>query len=120
MFALLGALLSLIGNIFPAVADIFKAKEDAKVKIDTNDVTTIQARQATLVAFRTDYGSLIARDLMMIPVGVWTCLYVWDKIVAHHFPQYVWNVAPIDEYQLMGYLPYAVIAFLFGTAWRGK
>lgn len=124
-------LLPIIGPIIQGIVDAFSKHEDVTLQrqIDTNktalgkqqdenktDLAVIQTRAQVAIAFKDDIGSRLIRDLIMFPVGVWTCLYFF-YLTFHNLIQ-MWK---IDEAaQNMQYIPYAVIAFLFVTAYRGK
>lgn len=121
--------LPIIGPIIQGLVDAFSKHEDVTLQrqIDANktalgkqadisktDLAIIQTRAQVAIAFKDDIGSRLIRDLIMFPVGVHTILYYWGLT----FPMYAWGVKePVESMQ---YIPYAVIAFLFVTAYRGK
>lgn len=87
-------------------ADVEEAKISAQIIHDTND----------------DIALRIMRDAAVFPVVVWTMLIGWDTIIVRHWPERMWH---IDNYPpSVGYLPYVVLAFLFGNiglnAWKRK
>jgi len=82
--------------------------------ISKTDLAVIQTRAQVAIAFKDDVGVRIIRDIVMYPIGIWTGCYFYML----SFPQWSWPVnTPPDTMQ---YIPYAVIAFLFVTAYRGK
>lgn len=113
------AWLPIIGPIIQGIVDTYKSRNDTKVALSKVEgekyVTDVRSSDATLALFRYDYGSMITRDLIMFPVGCWTALFVWDKIVDLKYPSLVWGVAPMTEASGLAFLPYAVITFLFGV-----
>ncbi|SRR5258707_6391993 len=114
------AWLPIIGPLIDGLVSIFKAKEDTKVKLDTNDVEVIKARATLIATLKDDVMLRLSRDLILLPTSVWTFLIVWDKIVAKPYPHLIWGVTPIDSGTGIEFLPMAVLAFLFGLSWRGK
>lgn len=129
---MLSGLLSVIpifGPIIEGVVSIFNKQADTSLakQVDTNktalgklqsdnqtDAQIIQSRANVVIAFKDDLGVRLIRDCVMFPVSAWTAAYYYHLI----FPDYSWNVAvPPDAMQ---YIPYAIIAFLFATAYRGR
>lgn len=123
------SVLPIIGPIIQGIVDAYSKHEDVQLQkqIDVNktslakqqdisktDLGVIQARASVAIAFKDDPGSRIIRDLIMFPVGVHTLLYYWCLT----FPMYSWGAVTPPE--AMQYIPYAVIAFLFVTAYRGS
>lgn len=121
--------LPIIGTIFQSLADGWSKHEDVTLKkqqdvnktavdkqVDKNktDVAVIQTRAQVAIAFKDDPGVRLIRDLIMFPVGVWTACYYYTIT----FPSYSWTVNTPPS--AMQYIPYAVIAFLFATAYRGS
>lgn len=121
--------LPIIGPIFQTIADAWSKHEDVTLKkqqdvnltslekqrdISRTDLGVIQTRAQVAMAFKDDLGVRLIRDLVMFPIAVWTGGYFYMLT----FPQYSWPVnTPPDAMQ---YIPYAVIAFLFATAYRGR
>lgn len=124
-------LLPIVGPIIQGIVDAFSKHEDITLQrqVDTNktalgklqdenktDVSIIQTRANVAIAFKDDIGSRLIRDLIMFPVGVWTAFYFF--YLTFHNVMSMWK---IDEAaQNMQYIPYAVIAFLFVTAYKGR
>lgn len=121
--------LPIIGPIFQSLADAWGKHEDITLKKqqDVNktalgkqqdenktDVSVIQTRAQVAIAFKDDPGVRLIRDLCMFPITVWTGAYFYVLT----FPHGDWVVQTPP--QSMQYIPYAVIAFLFATAYRGK
>lgn len=129
MFTSLLGVIPILGPIIQGLVDAWSKHEDVTLQkqIDVNktalgkqqdesktDVAVIQARAQLAASFAFDPGTRLIRDLIMFPVGVHTILYYWNIT----FPMYSWGVT--TPAQAMQYIPYAVIAFLFATAYRGK
>lgn len=121
--------LPILGPIFQSLADAWGKHEDITLQkqVDVNrtalgkqqdenktDVAIIQSRAQVAIAFKDDPGVRLIRDLVMFPIAVWTSAYFYTLTV----PQYAWHVETPPT--AMQYIPYAVIAFLFATAYRGK
>lgn len=119
----------ILGPIFQTVANAWAQHEDVALKkqqdvnltslakqqdISKTDLAVIQTRAQVAIAFRDDPGVRIIRDIVMFPIGVWTGAYFY--MLA--FPQWSWPVNTPPE--TMQYIPYAVIGFLFVTAYRGN
>lgn len=121
--------LPIIGPIFQSLADAWGKHEDVTLKkqedvnktalgkqVDENktDVSIIQTRAQVAIAFKDDPGVRLIRDLVMFPIAIWTGGYFYVLTFPHG--DWIVNTPP----QTMQYIPYAVIAFLFATAYRGR
>lgn len=119
----------ILGPIFQSLADAWGKHEDITLQkqVDVNktalgkqqdenktDVAVIQSRAQVAIAFKDDPGVRLIRDLVMFPIAVWSGCYFYVLTV----PQYSWSIGTPPP--AMQYIPYAVIAFLFATAYRGK
>lgn len=128
MFSLL-SVIPILGPIIQGIVDAVSKHEDITLQrqVDTNktalgkqadenktDVAVIQSRAQVAIAFKDDLGIRLIRDLVMFPISVWTGAYFYVLT----FPHGEWVVTTPP--QTMQYIPYAVIAFLFATAYRGK
>lgn len=122
-------LLPIVGPIIQGIVDAFNKYQDVSLQkqvdknktalgkqesTDNTDVSIIQARTEVAIAFKDDIGTRLIRDLVMFPVATWTACYYYTLMV----PDYSWKVLTPPE--SMQYIPYAVIAFLFVTAYRGR
>lgn len=121
--------LPILGPIFESLANAWGKHEDITLQkqVDTNktalgkqqdenktDVAVIQSRAQVAIAFKDDPGVRLIRDLVMFPIAVWTGGYFYILTFPHG--DWIVNTPPTT----MQYIPYAVIAFLFATAYRGK
>lgn len=62
----------------------------------------------------------LQRDLICFPVAAWCALGTWDTIVAESsLHNWMWHVAKFPQGPLE-YLPFAVLAYLFGNAWLNR
>lgn len=127
------SVIPVIGPIVQGVVDLFKQRADIDLQktldanktalgkqTDTNktDVAVLQTRLALALATKDDLGVKLMRDLIMYPVAVWSMMYFYVLTFKGLIPDHVWNVDPPVEG--MQYIPYAIIAYLFVTAYRGK
>lgn len=115
----------IIGPIIQGLSGIIGALTNTEVvKFQTQatvETAAIQASAQIIQATEHDWGVRLARDLIMFPVSCWMGLIVWDSI----FYQYPWLVFTVSKLpDSIAYMPYAVLAFLFGSAamnvWRTK
>lgn len=111
------AILPLIGPLMSSVATWLVSRNELKQSTDTNDIAEIKAR---LESQRKDIRLQLQQDMIVFPVAAWVMLYVWDQIIAKMYPDLVWVVLPLDQYPIMGMLPFAVMAYLFGLPIRDK
>lgn len=96
-------------------------KEIVRIQTDgTTQVTALKASADVTMHAQDDIGVRLCRDLIMAPGSAWCGLYLWDKIMAHHYPWLVWDVATLDG--PLAVLPHALLVFFFGYAaiktWR--
>lgn len=127
MFSLL-SVLPVVGPIIQGIVDVFNKRSDVDLQktlsanqtalgkqVDTNktDVAIIQERGAIVLAFKDDLGVRLLRDLVMFFPSAWMAWYFANLIYPFAGP-----VATPPE--TMQYIPYAIIAFLFATNFRGK
>lgn len=111
--------LPIIGPIIDGIVSIFNKRADAaveKYKVDGQvDIAKVEAQTSLVLAFKDDITVRLARDIIMFPTCIWTALVIWDKIVVLSHPELVWGVRDFEG--TLVYLPYAVLAFLFGNAY---
>jgi len=116
----------IVGPIIQGVVDIVKGQQDVSVKKyqedtkrqgkETDADVAIIASRASVALAQDSIGNRLMRDVIMYPIAVHTFLSYWDLIFAKH-PDFIIGVAQIPD--SMKYLPGAVIAYLFVTAFRG-
>lgn len=109
--------LPFIGPLISGVSTWLASRNELKQAVDANDIAEIKAR---LEAQRKDIRFQLQQDMIVFPVAVWVMLWVWDQIVALQYPDLVWKILPLDTIPSMQYLPFAVLAYLFGLAIRNK
>ena len=98
-------------------------KEIVQIQTDgTTEVAAVKASADVIHSTADDIGVRLCRDIIMLPGSAWCGLYMWDKIVAHRFPELVWDVAGLDG--PLAVLPHALLIFFFGYAavktWRNR
>lgn len=121
------SIIPILGPIFQALAGAWEKHEDVTLKKqedvnktalgkqqDTNktDVAVIQTRAQVAIAFKDDLGVRLMRDIVMFFPSVWTGCYFYNLI----YPTWNVGIPPTS----MQYIPYAIIAFLFATNYRGN
>lgn len=127
------SVIPVIGPIVQSVVDLFAKKADVDLQktLDANkttlekqkdltktDVAVIQARMQLALATHEDLGTRIIKDMVMYGVAVWMLIYFFWLSFKGLLPEYYWEVGTPPE--TMQYIPYAMIAYLFVTAYRGK
>lgn len=119
-----------LGKVADAVASYFNKKQEVdlekyKVKgtvdikaIDA-DIAIIQARAKLAEVLKDDPGTKVARLWVLVPASVYfgvTFYYLTFKNLLP--PVLVWQPIPLPT--SLDYLVYAIIGYLFITAWRGR
>src|ERR1041385_1053242 len=111
------AFLPIIGPIIQGIISIFTKVEDTKIEtLKTNRAGDVEEAKVSAQIIQTtqdDIGLRLMRDMLCFPTVVWASLIGWDTIVALHFPNWMFHVAPYPE--VVAYLPYAVVVFLLGN-----
>ena len=136
MFSVLSAI-PLIGKFFKLietgmgfVKDVFVKKIDADVEkyrvkgqIDVEamktDTAIIQARTNLAIALKDDPGTKVARFWVLVPASIYFGVSFYYYTFANLLPPvFIWEpkVLPTS----FDYLVYAIIGYLFVTAWRGR
>jgi hypothetical protein len=113
-----GGLSGIISPITATITAIATKKADTKVEEGKQDVAVIQSRNALLSVIHGDPAIATGFYLFIVPSGVHYALVIWDSCFRNLWPDWTWRVLEIPGN--MQYIPYAVVAFLFGLAWRGK
>lgn len=116
----------ILGPIIDGIVSIFIKQKDTelgKYQEDTKvDVATIKAYSNIIESTKDDVGVRLARDIIILPVAIWTALISWDTIVIREYPNLVFIVEKYPD--SVSYLPGAVLAFLLGNIglniWRRK
>lgn len=123
------SLLTWIPIIGPIIQGLFsflnKVQDKEIVQIQTDGTTKVAAIKASAdvtIAAQNDIGVRLCRDIIMLPGSTWCGLYLWDKIMAHHYPWLVWDVAGLDG--PLALLPHALLVYFFGlaamTTWKNR
>jgi hypothetical protein len=115
-----------IKGIVDPIASIFNKKTDAaveKYKVDgvynveamKQDTEIIRARVDLAKAMKDDPTTKMGRRFFIYPVGVWFTAIVVDSLL-HKALEYTYRVEALPTN--LEYIPYAVIAYLFVSAWK--
>lgn len=112
-----GGLSGIINPLATAVTSIFTKKEDTKVETGRQDVAIIESRNVLLGQIHRDPAIATGFYLFIVPSGLHYSSVVLYCLVKPWYP--AWQVVLAIPGN-MQYIPYAVVAFLFGLAWRGK
>lgn len=122
--------LPLVGKAFDTFDNYTKNKmntdlEKYKVKgqIDTEamrqDTAVIEARTNLIGVMKDDPASRWGRRLIIYPWGVWfTCVTIRSILQDSPYEQYTWVVKAYPDN--LQYIGYAIIAYLLGTAYKGR
>lgn len=125
MFSFLSAI-PIIGKVIDALAAYAAKKQDValeKYKVDgtvnvqamQEDTRIIQARVDLAKVMKDDSTTKWGHRLFIYPVGVWFTLIV-AYCIFH--PYFGWFLPVLALPNNLLYIPYAVIAYLFATAWK--
>lgn len=127
---LIGRFFDLIQSGMSFVKDVFVKKIDADVEkykvkgsIDIKaieaDTAIIQARADLAKAMKDDPGTQVARFWVMVPASVYFGIYFYYLAFKNLLPGiFVWEPLPLPP--SMEYVVYAIMGYLFVTAWRGR
>lgn len=114
------SLLSFLPNLITGLFTWLNKKEDTileKYKVDGKvDVEVIKARAILTAAMKDDPASKFGRWFFIVPTGLYFSLIVYDSCFRSIFEDYTWRILALP--QSVEYVPYAVIAYLFVTAWK--
>lgn len=110
-----------VGKVVDAFTNYTNKKMDTEVeKLKVNgqvDLGVIQARTQLAEVMKDDPATKWGRWFFIIPTGVFYTMTIWDSTkLARSF--FVFGTLEIPAW--MQYMPYAVVAYLFVTAWRGR
>lgn len=126
MLSLLTSWIPVIGPIINGISSVLNKLQDTKVAEINADAQTRQVEAQTsaqiIEATKDNIGLQVMRDVICLPIAVWSCLLGWDTIVALRWPDLMFHVS--DFPPNVAYLPYVVLVFLFGNiglnAWKTK
>jgi hypothetical protein len=96
-----------------------KYKVDGQVNVSAmvQDTEIIKARAALAAALKDDPVVRWGRRFFIYPIGVWFTLICYDSAFRRLLPAgWTWEVLALP--QNLNYIPYAVVAFLFVSAWK--
>lgn len=108
-----------IGKAFDAFTNYTNKKMDSQVEsLKVNgklDADVIQARTQLAIVMKDDPATKWGRWFFIVPTGLFYTMTIWDSTgVLREILTF--NTLKIPEW--MQYMPYAVVAYLFVTAWR--
>lgn len=126
MFSWLSAI-PLVGKILDtATAWFTKAKDTELGKYTIDGTVNVEAmRQDTeIIRARVDLAKVMKDDpatkaghwLIILPVGLWFTSIVYYSMFHTLIPDWTWVILALPHN--LEYIPYAVIAYLFVTAWK--
>lgn len=109
---LLGPILQ---GLFSTATTIYSKFKDTEVAKRTVDLEEAKVSAQIIQTTQDDIGIRIMRDMLCLPIVVWTMLLSWDTIIAEsRYGDYMWHVASFEKTGAP-YLPYAVVVFLLGN-----
>ena len=119
--------LPVLGPIIEGIVSIFNKKMDTDVaKLQANRTADVEEAKVSAQIIQTtqdDIGLRLMRDLICLPVVIWSVIIGWDTIIGARnsqglpwHPELIGYMFHVSEYpQSVSYLPYAVIVFLLGN-----
>lgn len=121
------SLIPIVGKAFDAWSAHDQKKQDVvleKYKVDGTVNVELMRQDTEVIKARADLAAVMKDDpttrwghrLFIYPVGVWFTCIVCYCIVQPYFPGIIKPVLALPLN--LGYIPYAVIAYLFVTAWK--
>lgn len=120
------SLIPIVGKAFDAWSAHDQKKQDVvleKYKVDGSVNVELMRQDTEVIKARADLAKVMKDDpttrwghrLFIYPVGVWFSAIVSYCILHPYFP----NILPVLALpKQLDYVPYAVIAYLFVTAWK--
>lgn len=116
--------LPIIGPIIEGVFGFLNKKQDVdleKYKVDGKITTdAILAANQLTMSNQDQIENRLCKSLILFPMSVWTAVAVWDYIVVIPYPDLVWGVKAFPVGSGLEYLPFAVLTYLFGSAWLNR
>lgn len=98
-----------------------KYKVDGTVDIEAmrQDTAIIKARTDLIATMKDDPASKWGRRLIIYPWGIWFVLITYRSILQDSpWAEYSWVIKAYPNN--LEYIGYAIIAYLLGTAWKGR
>lgn len=122
----------ILQGLFSTFSSITSSVMSVKVAQIKADVTTSQISEQIIKDTNDDILLHILRDAAILPVVVWSALIGWDTIIGDRdrygnlfhpwASRWMWHVGTYPD--VVGYLPYVVLVFLFGNIglniWRSR
>lgn len=108
-----------IGKGFDAFTNHTNKKMDTEVeKLRVNgklDADVIQARANLAAVMKDDPATKFGRWFFIVPTGLFYTATIWD---SSQLTRGLMTFGTLEIPSWMQYMPYAVVAYLFVTAWR--
>lgn len=97
---------------------VAKYTVDGQVNVEAmrQDTQIILARAALAAAMKDDPATKYGRWFFIIPTGIYYALIVYVSAFGKLTPSWVWVILELPKW--IQYMPYAVVAYLFVTAWK--
>jgi hypothetical protein len=112
----------ILQGLFNTASSIYSKFKDTQLGMRNAEVEEAKVSAQIIQTTNDDIGLRILRDMVCLPVVIWTMLIGWDTIVVRHNPDWVYIVEKYPP--SVEYLPYAVLMFLLGNigfnAWKRK
>ena len=109
----------IIGKAFDAFTNYTNKKMDTEVeKLKVNgqvDLGVIQARAQLAAVMKDDPATKVGRWFFILPTGLFYTATIWDSST---WTKSLFHFGTLELPQWMMYMPYAVVAYLFVTAWK--
>jgi hypothetical protein len=116
-------LIDVIGSYLNKRQDVdlekYKVKGQVDIKAVEADIAIITARTQLAAAQANDPATKTARLFFMIPASWYFGYSFFHATFANLLPP-SWLWKPLSLSPTLEYLAYAIIAYLFYTAWRGR
>lgn len=118
MLSMLLGWIPVIGPIVQGITSIATGLFGVKTAEMTRDVEEAKVAADIIHTTNDDIALRFMRDLLCFPTVVWACLIGWDTILADPRQLIIphsWMFHVANYPSTVGYLPYAVVAFLLGN-----
>lgn len=97
----------------------YKVKGTVDIKAIDADIAIIQARAKLAEVLKDDPGTKVARIWVLVPASVYFGVTFYYLAFKNLLPSFmVWQ--PLTLPPSLDYLVYAIVGYLFITAWRGR
>ena len=94
----------------------YKVNGQGDISAMVQDTKIIEARASLAAAMRGDKPTSFARGAFMFLTAGWYAGIVWDCFMRGMNPEWIINIKALPPN--IEYIPYAIVAYLFVTAWK--